>query len=75
MILSFMFFACEWIFLFSPLYASSVHNAEQINRSIDLKQVFPTTLSKPKAVGVDVMKTQTLPRTQFPINTYCNDRT
>jgi hypothetical protein len=73
-ILNVMFFAQELILLFF-FYVSAGLNAEQINRSIDLKQVFFTTLSKPTAVGVDVMKTQMLPRTQFPINTYCNDST
>lgn len=70
-----MFFAYEINLPVFPIYVSAGHNEEQINRSIDLKQVFFTTFSKPTAAGVHVMKTQMLPKTHFPINTYCNDRT
>jgi hypothetical protein len=63
-----MFFTNEKIFL---IFLFTFE--EQINRSSDLKQILFTTLSKPTAVGVHVMKTQMVPRTQFPINTHCNE--
>jgi hypothetical protein len=68
-----MFFAHEMNLPDFSICVLTGHNEEQINRSSDLKQVLFTTLSKPTAVGVHVMQTQMLPRTQFPINTYCND--
>ena len=52
-----MFFAYEINLPVFPIYVSAGHNEEQINRSIDLKQVFFTTFSKPTAAGVHVMKT------------------
>ena len=75
MILSVMFFAREWIFLFFLfMFRQATIQDKLIGPLISSKFSF-TTLSKPKAVAVDVMKTKTLPRTQFPINMHCNDRT